>query len=80
MWIANEQVCGIGVQIMVLLKGSQCILTNTHVIWSCVCYHVFAKYIYEGSIAAGGYIVDDENFSTVLGLCFDMCMISTRDI
>ena len=45
-----------------------------------VCYHVFAKYTYEGSIAGGGYIVDDENFSTVPGLRFHMCMIFTRDI
>ena len=31
-----------------------------------------------GSIPAGGRIVDDELFSTVPGLNFDMCMISNR--
>ena len=62
---------------MALLKDSQCILTNTHVIWCCICCHIFARSTYEGSVAGGGYIVDDENFSTVPGLRFDMCTIST---
>ena len=31
-----------------------------------------------GSIPARGPIVDDDFFSNVLGLNFDMCMISTR--
>ena len=30
-------------------------------------------------IPAGGHVVDDEFFSTVPGLNFDMCMICTRD-
>ena len=33
----------------------------------------------EGSISAGGLMLDDEFFSTVSGLNLDICMIFPRD-